>query len=277
MTWSAPTTDGGSAVLGYEVQIDDRSGQSVCASSFSDSATLTVLSTSATFTSVPGTAYCLRVRAINAKGNSGWAQAGPVGVTELTEPGDPRSVAGASRARGELTVTWSAPTDDGGSPITSYTVEIDDRSGESGCASSFKKSASKEVTATSATFTGLTGTGYCVRVEATSDEGDSGWAQAGVVAMVASVPGAPRNVEQDGESKTSIDVKWEDPSDDGGAAITDYVVEFRKQGASTWAVFADGVSDATVATVTGLTKGTTYEFRVAASELGGPGCLLRRS
>jgi titin len=89
--------------------------------------------------------------------------------------------------------------------------------------------------------------------------------------MSASVPGVPRNVDQDGESKTTIGVKWEAPGDSGGAAITDYVVEFRKQGASAWTVFADGVSDAKVATVKGLSSNTTYDFRVAAVNRVGTG------
>jgi titin len=211
------------------------------------------------------------VRAINAAGTGDWAQTGLVRVTAMTEPGAPRTVEATSPSCGTVTVTWSAPTDDGGSDITSYTVEIDDRSGESGCASSFKRSTSQVVPATTATFTGLTGTGYCVRVAAANAVGDSVWVQAGVVAMSASAPGAPRNLGGAGTAKTTVDLVWDGPSSDGGATVTDYVVEFRKQGAREWTVFADGVSDDTDAKVTGLSSSTTYDFRVAAVNRVGTG------
>ena len=48
-------------------------------------------------------------------------------------------------------------------------------------------------------------------------------------------------------------------------------MEFRRQGASTWTVFADGSGDSTDTTVTGLSKDTSYEFRVAAKNSAGQG------
>ena len=45
--------------------------------------------------------------------------------------------------------------------------------------------------------------------------------------------------------------------------ITDYVVHVSTDG-TTWTTFSDGTSTAATATVTGLTNGTAYQFRVAA-------------
>jgi hypothetical protein len=53
--------------------------------------------------------------------------------------------------------------------------------------------------------------------------------------------------------------------------VTDYVVQHRLQGATAWTTFADGTSTATTATVTGLTTGTAYEFRVASVNAIGTG------
>ncbi len=164
-----------------------------------------MLSNTTSFTSVPGTKYCLRVRVINAKGTSDWVQTGPVSVIAVTKPGAPGSVDATSPSGGTLTVTWTAPGDDGGTDITGYDVEIDDRTGSSTCASSFSDSDATKVTSTSATFTGLDGYAYCVRVRATNAEGDSSWTQAGVFAMTASAPGTPRKLAKDGATSSSIE------------------------------------------------------------------------
>lgn len=257
-------------MLGYDVEIDDRTGQSTCAASFSSSATQKVLSNTTSFSSVPGTKYCLRVRVINAKGVSDWLQSGPVSVTAVTDPGPPGSVVGTSPSRGTLTVTWAAPEDDGGTDITGYTVEIDDRSGESSCARTFDDSDDATTSRTTATFTDLDGSAYCVRVRATNSKGDSEWTQTGVFAMSASAPGSPRNLDEDGESDDSIDLDWDSPSDDGGADVTAYVVEYRKKGAGSWTLFSSSVTRSE-ATVTRLDENTNYEFRVAAVNAAGQG------
>ena len=57
----------------------------------------------------------------------------------------------------------------------------------------------------------------------------------------------------------------------GGSAITDYVVEYSSNGGTSWSTFADGTSTVTSATVTGLTNGTAYTFRVSAVNAAGTG------
>jgi Ca2+-binding RTX toxin-like protein len=66
-------------------------------------------------------------------------------------------------------------------------------------------------------------------------------------------------------------VSWSAPASDGGAAITDYVVEYSADGGSSWFVFADGTSTSTSATVTGLLNGMGYVFRVSAVNSAGAG------
>ncbi len=70
-------------------------------------------------------------------------------------------------------------------------------------------------------------------------------------------------------SSGQVALTWTAPSN-GGSAITDYKVEFRT-GAAAFATFADGTSTATAATVTGLTNGTSYDFRVSAINAVGTG------
>ncbi|MBJ7461516.1 MAG: fibronectin type III domain-containing protein, partial [Ilumatobacteraceae bacterium] len=60
------------------------------------------------------------------------------------------------------------------------------------------------------------------------------------------------------------------PSTNGGAAISDYTVEFSTDG-TTWTVFDDGVSANLSSTVTSLTNNTSYQFRVKAVNTAGSG------
>lgn len=65
-----------------------------------------------------------------------------------------------------------------------------------------------------------------------------------------------------------VALSWSAP-DDGGSAITDYSVQYSTDDA-TWSTFAHGTT-ATTSTVTGLTNGTLYYFRVAAINAVGTG------
>ena len=63
----------------------------------------------------------------------------------------------------------------------------------------------------------------------------------------------------------SVALSWTAPS----GTITDYIVEYKTTASATWLVFADGVSTATTANVTGLTNGTSYDFQVKAKNTSG--------
>ena len=65
-------------------------------------------------------------------------------------------------------------------------------------------------------------------------------------------------------------VAWGAPANNG-AAITDYVVQYSTSSAGSYTTFADGTSTSTSATVTGLTNGTAYYFKVAATNSVGTG------
>lgn len=84
-------------------------------------------------------------------------------------------------------------------------------------------------------------------------------------------PGQPTGLAATaGNGQASL--SWTAPASDGGAAITDYTVQYRTTaGPGAWTTFADAVSTATSAVVTGLTNGTGYDFQVAAVNSVGTG------
>ena len=84
--------------------------------------------------------------------------------------------------------------------------------------------------------------------------------------LIATVPGAPGNLSVSVNDTDKLDVSWDAPESNGGSAVTGYRVEW-KAAANSWDTPAD-VSETTVTgtshTVTGLTDGVEYTFRVFA-------------
>ena len=79
------------------------------------------------------------------------------------------------------------------------------------------------------------------------------------------VPDAPTNVLAWAGDTVAL-VTWNVPASDGGDPITDYVIQSAPgPGFSSWTTFTDGTSTALSTIVTGLTNGTAYKFRVAAT------------
>ena len=73
-------------------------------------------------------------------------------------------------------------------------------------------------------------------------------------------PAAPTNVAGTA-GNAQVALTWTAPS--SAAPITDYVVQYSSNSGSTWTTFSDGTSTSASATVTGLTNGVSYTFRVA--------------
>jgi fibronectin type 3 domain-containing protein len=128
VSWTAPDADGGSPVTSYQVLAASASGQESSASPASCTASATATSCVATMDQngaalTNGTTYWFSVEAVNAVGHSAMAvpdaSATPLaGVTVPNAPTNLRATSGDESA----TLTWSAPTSDGNSPITGYAV-----------------------------------------------------------------------------------------------------------------------------------------------------------
>jgi hypothetical protein len=88
--------------------------------------------------------------------------------------------------------------------------------------------------------------------------------------LPATVPGAPRSLTATSANEAAS-LTWMEPLFDGGAAITDYIVQRSADRRRTWTTIDDGVSTALTVTVDGLTNGDRYWFRVAAINRVGQG------
>ena len=183
--------------------------------------------------------------------------------TPRTTPSAPAAPS-VTRGNGSVAVLWASPND-GGNAISDYSVQYSSNSGSTW--TTFTDGVS---TSTSTTVTGLSnGTAYVFRVAAINDAGTGSYSSASSSVTPATTPGAPTSVTAT-PGNVSASVSWTAPASNGDA-ITDYVVQFSSNSGSTWSTFADGTSSSTSATVTGLTNGTSYVFRVAATNSVGTG------
>jgi subtilisin family serine protease len=214
------------------------------------------LTSQVTFTAIAGQTYSFAVDGVGSSlGNITLAVDIPP-----QPPAAPILTANAGVSAVEL--SWSAPPD-GGSPITDYVIE------RSSNGSSWSAVRDGVNTGTSFWVSALSnGKTYAFRIAATNRAGRGPWS-AMVQATPRTVPGAPRSLSAQGRD-SQVTLAWSPPSSTGGAAVTDYVVQWSLDGRS-WTTVADGVSASASATVTGLTNGWSYRFRVAAVNLAGSG------
>jgi len=246
VSWTAPA-DGGAAISGYTVRYKASSGNTWTEQPESASpATITGLTN--------GIVYDVQVRAINSNGN---------GPYSATTNGTPRTIPAAPAAptitAGDttMTVSWVAP-DNGGSPITGYTVQ-------------YRLTSASAWTQTSATasphsITGLTnGSAYEIQVRAINVAGNGPFSPStnGTPRTVPSAPSAPTLTSGNG----ALTVSWTAPAD-GGSAITGYTIRYKLTSASAWTEETD---DASPYTITGLTNGSAYEVQVRAINAAGNG------
>ncbi len=207
-----------------------------------------------------GTAYAFRLTATNDVG-TGPASAWSRYVTPATVPFAPK-IGTAVIGNGQATVHFTAPAavggvpGNGGSPITSYTAISDPegikviRAGNS---------------ASPITVTGLKGnTNYTFTVTATNAIGKSEPSSASnIVTPTAAIPGAPKAVTAtpgDGQATVSFTAPLKK-----GSPIQFYTL-FIYPGAIPFTG-----STSSPITVTGLTNGKAYTFRVTATNLIGTG------
>ena len=237
VTFTAPASNGGSAITGYTVT---SSPGGLTGTGSASPITVTGLTN--------GTAYTFTVIATNANGNS-LASSASNSVTPSTVPGAP-TIGTATPGNVQATVTFTAPASNGGSAITGYTV-TSSPGGFTGTGS-----------ASPITVTGLTnGTAYTFTVIATNANGNSLASSASNSITPSTVPGAP-TIGTATAGNAQATVTFTAPASNGGSAITGYTVT-SSPGSFT------GTGSASPITVTGLANDTPYTFTVVATNANG--------
>jgi alpha-tubulin suppressor-like RCC1 family protein/endo-1,4-beta-mannosidase len=241
-----PAADGGSPITSYTA-VASPGGQ-----------TLTVPADDLTGLGMTGltngTDYTFTVYATNDIGNSPPSDPS-YSVRVAGSPGQPTGLA-ATPGNRQASLTWTAPSSNGGSPITSYYVTTFPGAttvATGGAGTSYL--ATGLVNGTSYTFT--------VRAGNQNSSGPASAASSPVIPL--GPPAAPTGVAATAGIAKAV-VSWTAPVDTGGTAITGYTVTASPGGAHT----STGAT-VTTGTVTGLTNGTTYTFTVTAKNAIGTG------
>ncbi len=205
VSFSAPDSDGGSAITGYTVTSNPPDGTDVNAGSTEMTHAITGLKN--------GTVYTFSVLASKAEG-TGPASAPSNSVAPSDVPGAPVDVI-ATAGNFQATVSFSAPDPDDGITITGYTVTSNPSGGTDINAGS---------TATTHTITGLkNGTVYTFLVKAASGAKTSPASAPSNRVTPSDFPGVPINVTATA-GNAQAKVSFSAPVSNGGSAITGYTV-----------------------------------------------------
>jgi hypothetical protein len=198
-----------------------------------------------------GTAYTFKVVAVNAVGSSA-PSAPSSSVTPVTTPSAPTALAVVTNGGTYIILSFTAPSQPGGYPITNYKVSTDN-------GTSFTALDPEDILSP-ITITGLTvATAYNIKLLAVNDAGDgSESAMLPVTTITPTAPGAPTiNYVLPGNGEVYVYFS----RNSTGGIPSNY--EFSTDGGATYTEIdpADTISPFNI---TGLTNGTTYNVRARA-------------
>ena len=279
LSWTAPASDGGSNITDYAVQFSSNGGSTW--STFADG---TSTATSATVTGLTnGTGYTFRASATNSAGTgpyssasasvtpfapplspstSGWtgegSEATKLARATLTNITGPNTITINSAGLLRITATTSGAGDGTGGLMTIVAGGQTYTGNSGGSGGSWSVDITKTVIAT-----------QTITFAAEYSNGAFNSLQAWIIPPVA--PPAPTSLTSPSQSSGSVYLTWAAPANDGGSAITDYAIQYSSNSGSTWTTVSRSASTALNATVSGLTNGTSYQFRVAGVNSVGTG------
>jgi len=252
LSWLPPLTNGGLAILGYQIYMGTTIGDEIAAASIGN-VTWHVM---ASLTN--GQPYYFKVAAINSAGlgiNSSEASATP-----STFPTAPQSLAATGGIK-SIAMTWTAPSGTGGLAILGYRIYRGNAMGaetwlvDVGPVLSFND-------------TGLLDNITCFyKVQARNANG-YGPNSTDISAITANIPSAPLNLTAT-PGNGLVHIGWIPPSINGGSPITSYTIF--KGTSSGKETFFETLGNVTYCSITGLINFQKYYFVIAAVNAIGTG------
>lgn len=260
LAWDPPSSDGGAAVIDYYVY-----KSTSVAGPYTQIIFTTNEEVNVNWDLVKGTTYFFKVHARNAVGHGSNTSA--VSATTWKEPTAPLNPS-ASRAvaagtdRTDVTLSWSPPSNNGGTAVTAYTVGINTDPSAPSWSSQCGWVGSSPCTETQV---GQPGETYYFWIAACNPVGCGPWSTSLTVAMF-NYPNAPATpTVTTGLNPGELGVSWSTPSSD--RPIDEYIVY---RGATTTGSFGQVHAGTGLSwTEGGLGNGATWCYKIQAhSEVG---------
>src|SRR5205809_1658480 len=261
LTWQAPASNGGSPITNYKIYRGTTSGGETLVAtignqlSYSDGGLTN------------GVTYCYQVSAVNNVGEG--PRSNEASATPTAPAGPPGAPQGLVATAGDATVTltWSAPSSNGGSPITNYRIYR----GTSSNGETLKATIGNVLTYTDTSVTN--GVTYYYQVSAMNGAGEGPRSNEASATPSAppppsTPPSAPTNLVAT-VGNAQVGLTWQAPASNGGSPITNYkIYRGTTSGGETLVAtignqlsYSDG----------GLTNGVTYYYQVSAVNNVGEG------
>ncbi len=177
----------------------------------------------------------------------------------------PQSLTATAVSPIQINLGWNYPSDDGGTPITGYRIDV--KVGNAPYITLEQDTDSSTRTYSHLDLT--TDTQYSYKVYAINPAGTSSPSnEASAIPSTSSSPpqskekpGPPRSLLANPFSPTQINLSWQPPSNDGNSPITGYKIDVKK-GTESYTTLSPNVGKNTKYSHTGVITGTNYEYRV---------------
>lgn len=266
LSWNAPSNTG-FQITGYKIDVKKSSASYTTLVANTGNTTTTYHHTAL----VTGTTYSYKVYAINSIGPSPAspeASATPTASSTSAVPSSPTGLSATPASGTQINLSWSAPSNNGGSAITGYKIEY-----KVGSAAYSVLVANTGNTATNYSHTLLTtGQTYVYRVSAINSIGASNPSSeisatptaSSTASTTKSVPGAPTGLVATPVSGSQVNLSWSAPANNGGSAITGYKIESKKGGDSYSVLVQNTGSVITTYSHIGVITSNVYYYRVSA-------------
>ena len=264
LTWAEPEFNGGEQINNFVVDVSSDNGATWRSAKATASTSLSYRVGGAS----PGTTYLVRVAASSIAGTGEYVT---TTVTTLaTVAKAPTNLTVTNLGLRSLSLGWSLPASNGGSPIVDYKIEFSSNAGATWNELAHDASPSRSFNVTGL----LRGKNYLFRVAAINEIGVGASSVSVSATTLIELASAPQSLTSTSTSNAA-QFSWLAPADTGGASVTSYRVEYSKDGL-TWLTLA-AKSTAASFKLSGLTPGATYQVRVAASTRAGLGAFLTES
>ena len=265
ITWDAPSNIGGSPITAYVVE-HSAAGAAWEIIRSDDPADATTTETISNL--IAGSKHAFRVAAVNVAGQGAYSNTLNVTTTDAAKPGT-LTITASDVGYYSIDITWDAPSNIGGSPITAYVVE---HSAAGAAWEIIRPDDPADATTTETLSNLIAGSKHAFRVAAVNIAGQGAYSNTlNVTTTDAAKPGTLTITASD-VGYYSIDITWDAPSNIGGSPITAYVVEHSAAGAAWKIIRPDDPADATTTeTISNLIAGSKHAFRVAAVNVAGQG------